>query len=175
LRAGINIPVFAFYNDGEAVYNHSLDSFNKDGAIMSKTITMPTNRGSRIIVEINGVKHIYAAGVQYTVADDIAVVLENFFADPKPAHDQTQEQDIKDLQKQVNKLGSDLGEVSGAVDGLDSRLDALDDETTGAVPALNTRLTALDTPETGAIALLDARVTALEEDDTEPANSQGEG
>ena len=42
---------------------------------MSKTITIPSDRGSRVIVEINGVQYIYAAGSTVTVPDAVAACI----------------------------------------------------------------------------------------------------
>ena len=142
---------------------------------MSKTIVMPTDRGSRITVEINGRKYVYKAGTQYTVPDEVAAAIDESLAE-KPKQNQTSVKAtdlagvnaaIAAVDTKANGLNTRLTALddatNGAVPALDSRLDALDDETDGAVPALGTRVSALDTPETGAIALLDARVTVLEE------------
>ena len=130
---------------------------------MSKTIKMPTDRGSRIAVEINGEKHIYAAGVEYTVSDAVsAAIADSLAMKPKPEEGSAKAADLAEVNAAIAEVAGDLADLSADVDGLDTRLDALDDASTGAVPALDGRVDALDTPETGAIALLDARVTALE-------------
>ena len=51
---------------------------------MSKSITIPSDRGSRITVNINGVEYVYAAGATVTVPDEVAAVIENALAE-KPA------------------------------------------------------------------------------------------
>ena len=47
---------------------------------MSKSITIPTDRGSRVIVEINGVQYIYAAGSTVTVPDAVAACIADSVA-----------------------------------------------------------------------------------------------
>ena len=47
---------------------------------MSKTITIPSDRGSRVIVEINGVQYIYAAGSTVTVPDAVAACIADSVA-----------------------------------------------------------------------------------------------
>lgn len=44
---------------------------------MSKTITIPNDKGNPVIVIINGVKYIYPAGSSQTVPDEVAALLEN--------------------------------------------------------------------------------------------------
>ena len=135
---------------------------------MSKTIKMPTDRGSRITVEINGKKYVYAAGVQYTVPDEVAAAIDNSLAEkPKDNPTSVKKSELAGVEAEIAALSSTVG-------GIGDRVTALDNTANGAVPALDTRVTALDTPETGAIAQLDSRVTALEqEDDTEPATNEG--
>lgn len=52
---------------------------------MSKTIVIPTNRGSRVRVVINHTIYEYAAGTTQTVPDEVAALLENSAAEaPTP-------------------------------------------------------------------------------------------
>lgn len=96
---------------------------------MSKSIVIPTNRGSRITVTLNGVIYTYQAGATATVPDAVADIIERFCADPVST---------------AKTAGDQLAEIEEAIDALDTRLTALDDETDGAVPALDARVTALE-------------------------------
>lgn len=52
---------------------------------MSKTIRIPTDKGSRIVVTINKEKYIYEAGDTVTVPDEVAALLEsNEYAEYAP-------------------------------------------------------------------------------------------
>ena len=42
---------------------------------MSKTVTIPNDKGNPVIVVINGVKYIYPAGSTQTVPDEVAALL----------------------------------------------------------------------------------------------------
>lgn len=44
---------------------------------MSKTITIPDDRGSRVYVTINGRDYVYTAGETVTVPDEVAALFEN--------------------------------------------------------------------------------------------------
>lgn len=44
---------------------------------MSKTITIPSDRGSRITVKLNGKVYSYPAGTVQTVPDEVAELFEN--------------------------------------------------------------------------------------------------
>ena len=44
---------------------------------MSKTITIPDDRGSRVYVTINGRDYVYTAGETVTVTDEVAALFEN--------------------------------------------------------------------------------------------------
>ena len=123
---------------------------------MSKTIKIPEDRGSRVIVVINGVTYVYKAGITVTVPDEVAAAIAiGEDMKPKPGNDMSQQQQIDELRKSLKEMQIDLDTVSEAVEDLDDRMDAV------------------DTPETGELALLDARVTALEQEDTTPDTTPG--
>lgn len=106
---------------------------------MSKTITIPADRGSRLFITVNGTEYACAAGITMTVPDEVAEVIANMLAeDPGGTRKSAKDEFLE-------SVTGEAAELDGKIEGLD------------------TRLTALDTPETGEIALLDARVTALEE------------
>lgn len=44
---------------------------------MSKTITIPSDRGSRVYVTINGKDYVYTAGATETVPDEVAALFES--------------------------------------------------------------------------------------------------
>lgn len=44
---------------------------------MAKTITIPSNRGSRVSVKLNGVTYTYAAGETVSVPDEVAALFES--------------------------------------------------------------------------------------------------
>lgn len=44
---------------------------------MSKTITIPTDRGSRVYVTINNTNYVYKAGDTVSVPDEVAALFEN--------------------------------------------------------------------------------------------------
>jgi len=43
---------------------------------MSKTITIPSDRGSRVFVTINGKDYVYKAGITVSVPDEVAALFE---------------------------------------------------------------------------------------------------
>lgn len=43
---------------------------------MSKTITIPSDKGSRVIVTVNNKEYVYKAGVTATVPDEVAALFE---------------------------------------------------------------------------------------------------
>ncbi len=105
---------------------------------MSKSITIPADRGSRITVRINGVEYTYAAGATVTVPNEVAACIANMLANDPGGTRQSAKDEL-------------LAGVTADIGGLEDDLEALD-----------TRVTALDDEGGGAIALLDARATALE-------------
>ena len=126
---------------------------------MSKTIKMPTDRGSRIAVEINGEKHIYAAGVEYTVSDAVAAAIADSLAmKPKPNQSSAKDAYLAEVSAAAAAADAKAVAAQASADGLDTRLTALDGATTGKVPVLE-----------AAVESLDERVTALEpEPDPDP-------
>lgn len=113
---------------------------------MAKTIKIPEDRGTRVIVVINGKTYVYEAGDTVTVPDEVAAAIQNG-EDMKfiPGDDKSIGDQIAELKKALKETQLDLETVSGAVEDLEERMDDV------------------DTPETGELAKLDARVTALEE------------
>ena len=52
---------------------------------MSKQITIPTDKGSRVYVTINNVNYVYKAGDTVTVPDEVAALFEdNAYTDLAP-------------------------------------------------------------------------------------------
>lgn len=52
---------------------------------MSKQITIPTDKGSRVYVTINNVNYVYKAGDTVTVPDEVAALFEdNAYSDLAP-------------------------------------------------------------------------------------------
>lgn len=131
---------------------------------MSKSVTVPTNKGNPVVVYCNGKKYIYTAGETVTVPDEVA----ELFANSKATEPVTRT-DTNDLQK-IEALETRVTAAEGNITGLGARVTALDDETTGVVPALNTRLTALDDETTGIVPDHESRIKALEDEgkETEP-------
>lgn len=112
---------------------------------MSKTITIPSDGGSRVYVTINGRNYVFTAGETVTVPDEVAALLaDNLAIKPKGTRETAQDEALAGVTAKISGIETDVSELEGDVDALD------------------TRVSALDTPETGEIDLLKARVTALE-------------
>lgn len=124
---------------------------------MSKSVTVPTNKGNPVVVYCNGKKYIYTAGETATVPDEVA----ELFANSKATEPVTRT-DTNDLEK-IEAIAARVKAAEGNITGLGARVTALDDEDTGVVPALNTRLTALDDETTGIVPDHEARIKVLEQ------------
>jgi hypothetical protein len=91
---------------------------------MSKTITIPSDRGSRIIVDINGVEYVYAAGATVTVPDEVAACIADAVAMKPGGHRESKfDEAHESLEARVEALeaggggGSELPEVSATDNG----------------------------------------------------------
>lgn len=112
---------------------------------MSRSIVIPSDRGSRITVVINGKEYVYAAGATVTVPDEVAAVIADMLAmDPGGTRGTANEELLAGVEEEIAGVAGDLATLDGKVDGLDTRLTALDDETDGIVPDHETRITALE-------------------------------
>lgn len=112
---------------------------------MSKSVTVPTNKGNPVIVYCNGKKYIYTAGETATVPDEVAELFANSKAtEPVIRTDTNDLQKIEALDAKVGTLGGRVSAAEGEIDGLDERLTALDDEDTGIVPDHEARIKVLE-------------------------------
>lgn len=115
---------------------------------MSKSVTVPTNKGNPVVVYCNGKKYIYTAGETVTVPDEVAELFANSKAtEPVTRTDTNDLQKIEALETRVTAAEGNITTLSGSVTGLGTRLTALDDETTGIVPDHETRIKALEDKE----------------------------
>ena len=88
---------------------------------MSKTITIPSDRGSRIIVDINGVEYVYAAGATVTVPDEVAACIADAVAMKPGGHRESA------FEEEMANIMGGIGEAAAAITSLDSRVDALEE------------------------------------------------
>ena len=112
---------------------------------MSKSVTVPTNKGNPVVVYCNGKKYIYTAGETVTVPDEVAELFANSKAtEPVTRTDTNDLQKIEALDAKIGTLAGRVSAAEGEIDGLDERLTALDDEDTGIVPDHEDRITVLE-------------------------------
>lgn len=112
---------------------------------MSKSVTVPTNKGNPVVVYCNGKKYIYTAGETATVPDEVAELFANSKAtEPVTRTDTNDLQKIEALDAKIGTLAGRVSAAEGEIDGLDERLTALDDEDTGIVPDHEARITVLE-------------------------------
>jgi len=115
---------------------------------MSKSVTVPTNKGNPVVVYCNGKKYVYTAGETATVPDEIAELFANSKAtEPVTGGDTTDLDKIEALAARVTAAEGSITGLGSSVTGLDTRLTALDDETTGIVPDHEARIKVLEDGE----------------------------
>lgn len=90
---------------------------------MSKSITIPTNRGSRIVVTINGTTYTYQAGATETVPDEVAAIIEDYTRDPVSTRETAGDQ--------LNTIVGSILELDTSVTALDARVTALEEAAEG--------------------------------------------
>ena len=117
---------------------------------MSKSVTVPTNKGNPVVVYCNGKKYIYTAGETVTVPDEVAELFANSKAtEPVTRTDTNDLQKIEALAGRVTTVEGTVAGLGSSITGLDTRLTALDDETTGIVPDHESRITVLEGAASG--------------------------
>ena len=102
---------------------------------MSKSITIPSDRGSRITVVINGMTYVYQAGATVTVPDEVAAAIANMLAmNPggtrKTMLDEMLEGvsgDIDDVKEDISDIKDDIDDIKDDIDALDERVTALEE------------------------------------------------
>lgn len=88
---------------------------------MSKSITIPTNRGSRITVVINEEEYVYAAGETVTVPNEVAALIEDAIAN-EPSGTRVSADDAL-----LAGVEAEIAAVEEEIDALDERVTALED------------------------------------------------
>lgn len=100
---------------------------------MSKSITIPSNRGSRITVKINETEYVYAAGATVTVPDEVAAQIADMIAnDPGGTRETATDELLAGVAKDIDDLKDAVGDLEDAVDDLDDRVTALEGDDTPA-------------------------------------------
>lgn len=92
---------------------------------MSKSITIPSNRGSRITVKINETEYVYAAGATVTVPDEVAAQIADMIANDPGGTRATATDEL------LAGVTGDISDLMDAVGALDDRVTALEEAAEG--------------------------------------------
>lgn len=95
---------------------------------MSKSITIPSDRGSRITVVINGVTYVYQAGATVTVPDEVAAAIANMLAmDPGGTRKTMLDEMLEGVNGDIDDVKEDISDIKDDIDALDERVTALEE------------------------------------------------
>lgn len=98
---------------------------------MSKSITIPSDRGSRITVKVNGREYTYPAGASVTVPDEVAAAIENMLAmDPGGVRKSADAAFLEGVEKEIDGVRDDIREVSDDIKEMEESIDDLDKRVT---------------------------------------------
>lgn len=95
---------------------------------MSTSITIPSDRGSRITVVINGVTYVYQAGATVTVPDEVATAIANMLAmDPGGTRKSMRDEMLEGVSGDIDDVKEDIDDIKDDIDALDERVTALEE------------------------------------------------
>lgn len=95
---------------------------------MSTSITIPSDRGSRITVVINGVTYVYQAGATVTVPDEVAAAIANMLAmDPGGTRKTMLDEMLEGVSGDIDDVKEDISDIKDDIDALDERVTALEE------------------------------------------------
>lgn len=95
---------------------------------MSTSITIPSDRGSRITVVINGVTYVYQAGATVTVPDEVAAAIANMLAmDPGGTRKTMLDEMLEGVNGDIDDVKEDISDIKDDIDAIDERVTALEE------------------------------------------------